>query len=56
MPLQQAFPGVIESNLQVGLLRQVDGRIRLTPRGRLLANEVFASLVASDEAASVGKE
>ncbi len=32
-----------------GLLELEDGRIRLTKRGRLVSNEVFAALIAEDE-------
>lgn len=39
--LQPAFAEMTAA----GLLEQVDGRVRLTPRGRLLANEVFVRLL-----------
>ena len=36
---------VIERALADGLLERVDGRLRFTPRGTMLANEVLADLV-----------
>jgi oxygen-independent coproporphyrinogen-3 oxidase len=36
-------------SLDAGLLQQEDSRIRLTPRGRLLSNEVFAAFLSSSE-------
>ncbi|MGQ9585164.1 MAG: radical SAM family heme chaperone HemW [Anaerolineae bacterium] len=38
---QEAFPGAAEELKELGLLRADDERIALTPRGRLLANQVF---------------
>ncbi|MEX2237425.1 MAG: radical SAM family heme chaperone HemW [Dehalococcoidia bacterium] len=40
----EAFPGAARY-IDEGLLERVDGRLRLTARGRLLSNEVFAALV-----------
>ncbi len=39
------FNSAIERFLREGLLESVDGRVRLTPRGVLLSNEVFAEFV-----------
>jgi oxygen-independent coproporphyrinogen-3 oxidase len=40
------FPEVIDRFEREGLLERADGRVRLTPRGVLLSNEVFAEFVA----------
>jgi oxygen-independent coproporphyrinogen-3 oxidase len=40
------FPEVIGRFEREGLLECSDGRVRLTPRGVLLSNEVFAEFVA----------
>ena len=40
------FPEVMERFEREGLLERTDGRVRLTPRGVLLSNEVFAEFVA----------
>ena len=40
-----AFPDVIEKFLHDGLLERAGARVRLTPRGVLLSNEVFAEFV-----------
>jgi oxygen-independent coproporphyrinogen-3 oxidase len=40
-----AFPDVIEKFVNDGLLERASGRVRLTPRGVLLSNEVFAEFV-----------
>jgi len=40
-----AFPDVIEKFVHEGLLERSGGRVRLTPRGVLLSNEVFAEFV-----------
>ena len=40
-----AFPDVIEKFVHDGLLERTAGRVRLTPRGVLLSNEVFAEFV-----------
>ena len=40
-----AFPDVIEKFVHDGLLERASGRVRLTPRGVLLSNEVFAEFV-----------
>ena len=39
------FPEVIDRFEREGLLERSDGRVRLTPRGVLLSNEVFAEFV-----------
>jgi oxygen-independent coproporphyrinogen-3 oxidase len=41
------FPDVIDRFEREGLLERCDGRVRLTPRGVLLSNEVFAEFVAN---------
>jgi putative oxygen-independent coproporphyrinogen III oxidase len=40
------FPDVIDWFEREGLLERCEGRVRLTPRGVLLSNEVFAEFVA----------
>ena len=40
-----AFPDVIEKFLHDGLLERAGTRVRLTPRGVLLSNEVFAEFI-----------
>lgn len=40
------FPEAIDRFEREGLLERSDGRVRLTPRGVLLSNEVFAEFVA----------
>ncbi len=40
-----AFGGRLREPLEIGLLEVADGRLRLTERGRLLGNEVFARLL-----------
>ena len=40
-----AFPDVIEKLVHDGLLERAGGRVRLTPRGVLLSNEVFAEFI-----------
>jgi oxygen-independent coproporphyrinogen-3 oxidase len=42
-----AFPDVIEKFVHDGLLERAGERVRLTPRGVLLSNEVFAEFVPS---------
>ena len=37
----QAYDGTIDELTSLGLMETVDGWVRLTPRGRLLGNEVF---------------
>ena len=39
------FGPKLEKSLKAGCLEQVGGRLRLTPSGRLLANEVFSALL-----------
>ena len=40
-PPRSFFGPQIEELVGLGLLEERDGRLRLTPRGRLLANQVF---------------
>jgi oxygen-independent coproporphyrinogen-3 oxidase len=40
-----AFPDVIGKFIRDGLLERAGGRVRLTPRGVLLSNEVFAEFI-----------
>ena len=40
-----AFPDVVEKFVHDGLLERAGARVRLTPRGVLLSNEVFAEFV-----------
>src|SRR5262249_24085058 len=40
---------VIEELVSSGLLSLTDDAIRLTPRGRLLSNEVFSRFIGSEE-------
>jgi len=40
-----AFPNVIEKFVHDGLLERAGTRVRLTPRGVLLSNEVFAEFI-----------
>ncbi len=41
----ESHAAACEEAISLGLLEPVDGRLRLTPRGRLLANEVFVRLL-----------
>ncbi len=41
----EAYDSRIEELASLGLLERASGRVRLTPRGRLLANEVFTRLL-----------
>jgi oxygen-independent coproporphyrinogen-3 oxidase len=43
--VSSGFPDVIEKFVHHGLLERAGGRVRLTPRGVLLSNEVFAEFV-----------
>jgi oxygen-independent coproporphyrinogen-3 oxidase len=43
--LLDVYPGEVEELLRVGLLEHEDGIYRLTPRGRLLGNQVFMRFV-----------
>ena len=45
VPLETAFGGELERFRGLGLLEDAAEHVRLTPRGRLLGNEVFASFV-----------
>jgi coproporphyrinogen III oxidase-like Fe-S oxidoreductase len=49
---QQAFGPAIARHLGTGLLEQAGDRLRLTPRGQLLANEVFVDLLPDATPAS----
>ena len=42
----QAYGDTIEELSSIGLLEDIDGRLRLTSRGRMLGNEVFARFFA----------
>jgi oxygen-independent coproporphyrinogen-3 oxidase len=44
-PLSEAFPGVLERLVADGLVEHEGARLRLTRRGLLLANRVFAAFV-----------
>ncbi|MDA0815497.1 MAG: radical SAM family heme chaperone HemW [Chloroflexi bacterium] len=44
----EAFPYAIQRHERLGLIEQTNGRIRLTERGLLLANEVFVDLLPGD--------
>ena len=50
-PPEAAFGEAIERHFRTGLLEDRDGRLRLTPRGLLLANEVFVDLLPDTEPA-----
>jgi oxygen-independent coproporphyrinogen-3 oxidase len=41
----ESHAAAFEEAISFGLLEQADGRLRLTPRGRLLSNEVFVRLL-----------
>jgi oxygen-independent coproporphyrinogen-3 oxidase len=41
----ESHAAAFEEAISLGLLERVDGRLRLTARGRLLANEVFVRLL-----------
>ncbi len=43
--LEEVYGAVLEETVSLGLLERQDGRVRLTERGRLLANEVFVRLL-----------
>jgi oxygen-independent coproporphyrinogen-3 oxidase len=43
--LDKAYGDVLAEMTEAGLLERVNGALRLTPRGRLLANEVFVRLL-----------
>lgn len=47
-----SFGPAIERHLGTGLLEWAGDRLRLTPRGLLLANEVFVDLLPEDAAAA----
>jgi oxygen-independent coproporphyrinogen-3 oxidase len=44
--LEEVYGPVLVETASFGLLERVNGRVRLTERGRLLANEVFVRLLA----------
>ena len=43
--LDAAYGPALEEMTEAGLLERANGAVRLTPRGRLLANEVFVRLL-----------
>ncbi len=45
LPLRESFPQAIEHFTAMGLLEWREGRLRLTERGRLLGNQVFAAFL-----------
>ena len=47
---------VIEQLVRDGLLERAGERVRLTPRGRLLSNEVFETFIAAPERPSAARE
>ena len=48
--LLKLFPAEIETSVEDGLLEHAGRRLRLTDRGRMLANEVFTRLLPKQEA------
>ena len=42
---EDVYPGPLAETLEMGLLERDNGRLRLTDRGRYLANEVFVRLL-----------
>ncbi len=50
--LDEAFGPALDKHLGYGLLERADGRMRLSQRGLLLANEVFVDLLGQSEAGS----
>ena len=50
-PALESVQPAIARALDLGLLERKGQRLRLTPRGRLLSNEVFASFLSAGEAA-----
>ncbi|HEX8229570.1 MAG TPA: radical SAM family heme chaperone HemW [Chloroflexia bacterium] len=44
-PLLEVYGPIVEEVVALGLLEEVDGWVRLTERGRLLGNEVFARFI-----------
>lgn len=55
MTPRQEFGPAIERHLGIGLLEQAGDRLRLTPRGQLLANEVFVDLLPDPTPASTSR-
>jgi oxygen-independent coproporphyrinogen-3 oxidase len=49
-----AYTPVIDDFLAAGLLKRTDDNLQLTPRGRLLSNEVFARFIREEEATRIG--
>jgi oxygen-independent coproporphyrinogen-3 oxidase len=47
----QSFASGIRELVTLDLLEQTDGRLRLTSRGRLLANEVFERFIGTEQVA-----
>lgn len=52
-PAVDAFSNIIRELTQAGLLLPEDNRLRLTPRGRLISNDVFQRFIATAEPAVV---
>lgn len=48
--IDEAYGGVIEKFAGYGIVERADGRLRLTRRGRLLSNELFARLLPDETA------
>ncbi len=48
------YAGVIEELVSSGLLRNDGDNLQLTPRGRLLSNEVFERFIATEQLGEVG--
>lgn len=44
-PLGERYSGELHQLSELGLIERIDGRVRLTRRGRLLGNRVFAAFV-----------
>jgi len=42
---EDVYPDVLAETLELGLVERENGRLRLTDRGRYLANEVFVRLL-----------
>jgi coproporphyrinogen III oxidase-like Fe-S oxidoreductase len=53
--MAQVYESAVQQCVQEGLLEEQDAALRLTARGRLLSNEVFARfLIAEIEETKVG--
>jgi coproporphyrinogen III oxidase-like Fe-S oxidoreductase len=46
--LAEAYPGVVESLLEWGLVTEAGGHLRLTRRGWFLSNQVFYRFMQPD--------